>query len=78
MTVESLSSYTQQSCQLLEELNTALDKVKSEYPVTSRYLWVKNEIEQYEEAVRRIESISVNARTSETEYQQALLSSDSE
>jgi succinyl-CoA synthetase beta subunit len=58
MTQASLLSDITRCDQLLERLENALNEVKSKFPVQSRHLWVKDEIERYEQTVKRTQIMS--------------------
>ena len=58
ITEESRSKDNKRFVQLLEQLKNDLARVKSDFPVEKRHLWVGSEIERYEQAVKKTESLS--------------------
>jgi hypothetical protein len=69
-----LSPLCTRSTQLLEDLKTALNTVKDEFPVESRYMWVQSEIEHYEEVLAKMVSMDVKLRVIEKDYPLGMLS----
>lgn len=67
-----LPSFCERSAQLVQDIKTALDLVKNEFPVGSRHMWVKAEIERYEAVVANVENTDRLLRAADEKCRRAM------